>query len=62
MEDRRAAVLVVIHLGALAVCALLGALGVANLVGGHAARSSASLGLPLFLAYWAWTVRTANAS
>jgi hypothetical protein len=38
-------------------CALVGGLGVVNYLSGNSLRAVASLGMPAFLAYWAWQVR-----
>lgn len=40
-----------------AVCMLVGGMGVVNYLGGNTLRAIASLGLPAFLIYWAWAVR-----
>lgn len=38
-------------------CALVAGMGVVNYLGGNTLRALASLGVPAFLAYWAWAVR-----
>ena len=40
-----------------AACALVAGLGVVNYLSGNTLRAVASLGMPAFLAYWAWSVR-----
>lgn len=37
--------------------ALIGGLGVVNYLNGHLLRAAASLGTPVYLAYWAWRER-----
>lgn len=38
-------------------CALVSGLGVVNYLAGNTLRATASLGVPVFLVYWAWSVR-----